>query len=116
MAVSVKTRAMVPVLVALLAATPAFADARLQGTWLMDGPDHTGIIFSGPNFVIFSDIEYFHVVGNFTVSGNAMTLNITLIYDVDEDLWMPMLDTERFDFSFRSNNVLVIDGDVFRRI
>jgi len=98
-----------------LTAVPALADARLQGVWLMDGPDHVGIVFSGPNFVMIDGFEGLHMVGNFTVSGNVMTLNITHVHDVFDDLWIPIRETERLPFSFRANNILVIDGDVFRR-
>ena len=36
---------------AALVAIPAFADSRLQGTFVFDGDIHAAVIMNGPNFV-----------------------------------------------------------------
>ena len=100
---------------ATLVAIPAFADSRLQGTWLLEGPAHKGIIFSGSNFVIIDSEDMVHLVGSFTASGNTLTLNFTHGHNVVEDLWVPIRETERHNFSFRANNILVIGNEVYRR-
>ena len=106
------------VLSALLAAmlsTPAFADPRLQDIWLWEGPEHKGIIFSGNTFVVIDSEEAAHLVGSFTVSGNTLSLHYTLVNDVIDDLWVPIDELELHNFSFRTNNVLVIGDEVYRR-
>ena len=111
----IKALLVVAVLAAAFAATQAFADQRLQGVWLLEGPDHKGIIFSGNNFVIIDSMELVHLVGNFSISGNNITLNYTHMHDLIDDLWIPLREVERHTFSFRTNNILVIAGEVYHR-
>jgi len=106
------------VLSALLAAAlsiPAFADPRLQGIWLLESPEHKAIIFSGSTFVVIDSEEAMHLVGTFTASGNTLSLHYTLVHDVIDDLWVPIDELELHNFSFRTNNVLVIGDEVYRR-
>jgi len=114
---STKLRKIIVVAALLMAAlaAPAFADTRLQGVWLLEGPIHKGIIFSGNTFVVIDSEEAAHLIGVFTVSGNTLTLHYTLVHDVIDDLWIPIDEREQHAFNFRANNVLVIGNEVYRR-
>jgi hypothetical protein len=108
---------------ATLIAIPAFADSRLQGTWVLDGPKPSkAIIFCDTNFVIIDYEGPADVVGNFTVSGNNITLKYTHIRYVDGDRWVAAMDpgeplsADRMPFSFRANNILVLGNEVYRRM
>jgi len=98
---------------AALVAIPAFADARLQGTFVFDGDIHAAVIMNGPNFVWIMGSEIW--IGNFTVSGGRAIFNITHYHDANENLWFPYVDTWNYAFSFPNPNRLVINNWVYLR-
>jgi len=105
----------VGVLAATLAAAQAFADPRLQGSWLWDGPSHAGIIINGPNFVWIIEEAGGTFIGNFSVSGNVATFNVTHFVDELDGLWYAYNETWRYHFSFQTNNRLVINNWIYLR-
>jgi len=108
----IKALLIVGVLAALIA-IPAFADTRLQGTFVFDGDIHAALLINGPNFVWIIDSEIY--VGNFTASGGRAVFHVTHYHDAYDNLWFPYAATWDYDFSFPNPNQLIINNWVYLR-
>jgi len=101
------------VLAMTVIATQAFADNRLQGAWLWEGPDHAGLLINGNNFVwIWVDGTTY--VGTVSVSGNRATFTTGQFLDIN-DIWHNHQETWNYNFSFQTNNRLVINNWIYLR-
>jgi len=110
-----KALLIVGVLAAVLAATQAFADHRLQGSWLWDSPSHAGIIINGSSFVWIMEEVGGTFIGSLSVSGNVATFTVTHFFNRNDDLWFAHNETWQYTFSFQTNNRLALGNWIYLR-
>jgi len=91
-------------------------DIRFQGSWQFDGSGDAALLFHYPNFVWTADFWGGSYLGLFSVGESIIVFGIMYFICSDSGDWSEEENTIIFDFYFQTEDTLVINDWIYRRV